>query len=152
MLVELAGEFDIRYHKVLENVLSRCLTSGRPTLVDLLVDLSRVTFMDSQCVRELAIHYQLGGGVWLCAIPPGRLSSALPLATWRGGLTSSIRPPEVGRYRPSQGPRERRVSSRLTGFRARRREGAAPRDGAGELRSRRTFVTDLEALKRSAQG
>jgi anti-anti-sigma factor len=58
MLVELAGEFDIRYHKVLENVLSRCLTSGRPTLVDL----SRVTFMDSQCVRELAIHYQLGGG------------------------------------------------------------------------------------------
>ncbi|MDF2704334.1 MAG: hypothetical protein K0S10_3282 [Rubrobacteraceae bacterium] len=92
MLVELSGEFDILYQKVLENVLSRCLTSGRPTLVDLF----RVTFMDSQCVRELAIHYQLGGGVWLCAIPPGRLSSALLLATWRGGLTSSIRPPVAG--------------------------------------------------------
>jgi len=58
MLVVLSGEFDILYQKVLENVLSRSLTSGRPTLVDL----SRVTFMDSQCVRELAIHYQLGGG------------------------------------------------------------------------------------------
>jgi anti-anti-sigma factor len=63
MLVELSGEFDILYQKVLENVLSRSLTSGRPTLVDL----SRVTFMDSQCVRELAIHYQLGrGSLALC--------------------------------------------------------------------------------------
>ena len=58
MLVEISGEFDILYQKVLENVLSRCLTSGRPSLADL----SRVTLMNPQCVRELAIHYQLGGG------------------------------------------------------------------------------------------
>ena len=62
-LVKLAGEFDVRYHRILEDTLSDCLASGRPTFVDL----SAVTFMDSRCVRELAIHYQLGEGrVALC--------------------------------------------------------------------------------------
>ena len=63
VLVSLSGEFDVRYHRVLEDTLSDCLASGRPTLVDL----SGVTFMDSRCARELAIHYQLGEGrVALC--------------------------------------------------------------------------------------
>ncbi len=63
MLVKLSGEFDVRYEKVLEDTLSDCLASGRLTLVDL----SGVTFMDSRCVRELAIGYQLGEGrVALC--------------------------------------------------------------------------------------
>ena len=63
MLVRLSGEFDVRYEKVLEDTLSDCLASGSPTLVDL----SEVTFMDSRCVRELAIRYQLGEGrVVLC--------------------------------------------------------------------------------------
>ena len=63
MLVGLSGEFDVRYQKILEDTLSDCSASGRLTLVDL----SGVTFMDSRCVRELAIHYQLGEGrVTLC--------------------------------------------------------------------------------------
>ena len=63
MLVKLSGEFDVRYQRILEDTLSDCLVSGRPTYVDL----SEVTFMDSRCVRELAIHYQLGDGrVALC--------------------------------------------------------------------------------------
>ena len=63
VLVRLSGELDVRYEKILEDTLSDCLASGRPTLVDL----SEVTFMDSRCVRELAIRYQLGEGrVALC--------------------------------------------------------------------------------------
>jgi anti-anti-sigma factor len=63
VLVRLSGEFDVRYEKILEDTLIDCLASGRPTLVDL----SEVTFMDSRCVRELAIRYQLGEGrVALC--------------------------------------------------------------------------------------
>jgi anti-anti-sigma factor len=63
VLVKLSGEFDVRYEKILEYTLSDCLTSGRPAFVDL----SEVTFMDSRCVRELAIYYQLGEGrVALC--------------------------------------------------------------------------------------
>ena len=58
VLVKLSGEFDIRYQKTLEDILSDCLVSGKPTLVDL----SKVTFMDSLCVRELAVHYRLGEG------------------------------------------------------------------------------------------
>ncbi len=63
ILVKLCGEFDVRYQKILEDTLSDCLALGRPTFVDL----SEVTFMDSRCVRELAIHYQLRKGrVALC--------------------------------------------------------------------------------------
>ena len=58
MLVRLSGEFDVRYQRILEDTLGACLDSGRLTLVDL----SGVTFMDSRCVRELAIHYQLAEG------------------------------------------------------------------------------------------
>ncbi len=39
--------------------MSACLVaSGRSTFVDL----SDVTFMDTQCIRELVVHYQLGKG------------------------------------------------------------------------------------------
>ncbi len=63
VLVKLSGEIDIRYLRTLENMLRDCLASGRSTLVDL----SEVTFMDSQCVWELAVYYQLGRGrIILC--------------------------------------------------------------------------------------
>ncbi len=63
ILVKLSGEIDVRYQKILDEILSDCLASGRLTFVDL----SGVTFMDSRCVRELAFHYQLGNGhVALC--------------------------------------------------------------------------------------
>jgi anti-anti-sigma factor len=63
VLVKLLGELDVQYQKVLEDVLRDCVVSGRPTLVDL----SEVTFIDSRCVRELVIHYQLGqGSMALC--------------------------------------------------------------------------------------
>ena len=63
VLVKLSGEFDVRYRRTLKHTLRDCLVSGRPTLVDL----SGVMFMDFRCVRELAVHYQLGRGrVVLC--------------------------------------------------------------------------------------
>ncbi len=63
VLVKLSGEFDIRYLRTLEDMLRDCLASGRSTLVDL----SEVTFMDSRCVWELAVYYQLGRGrIILC--------------------------------------------------------------------------------------
>jgi len=63
VMVKLSGELDVRYRRSLEDTLRACLASGRPTLVDL----SEVTFIDSRCLRELAIHYQLGTGrVALC--------------------------------------------------------------------------------------
>ena len=63
VLVKLSGEFDIRYLRTLENMLRDCLASGMSTLVDL----SEVTFMDSRCVWELAVYYQLGRGrIVLC--------------------------------------------------------------------------------------
>jgi anti-anti-sigma factor len=59
MLVKLAGEFDVRYQKILEHAMSACLgASGSSTLVDL----SDVTFMDAQCIQELVVHLQLGKG------------------------------------------------------------------------------------------
>jgi anti-anti-sigma factor len=63
MLVRLDGEFDVLYQKTLADTLVDSLASGRPTLVDL----SGVTFMDSRCLRELVVYYQLGKGrVALC--------------------------------------------------------------------------------------
>ena len=63
VVVKLSGEFDIRYLRTLENMLRDCLASGRSTLVDL----SEVTFIDSRCVWELAVYYQLGRGrIILC--------------------------------------------------------------------------------------
>jgi anti-anti-sigma factor len=63
VLVKLSGEFDIRYRRTLKNTLRDCLASGRLTLVDL----SEVTFMDSRCVWELAVYYQLSRGrIVLC--------------------------------------------------------------------------------------
>ena len=56
MLVKLSGELDVRYHKFLADTLGDCLASGRLTFIDL----SEVRFMDSRCLQELAIHYQLG--------------------------------------------------------------------------------------------
>ena len=63
VLVKLSGELDIRYRRTLKNTLRECVASGRSTLVDL----SGVTFMDSRCLRELVVYYQLGKGrVALC--------------------------------------------------------------------------------------
>jgi anti-anti-sigma factor len=63
ILVKLSGEIDVRYQKILDDTLSDCRASGRLAFVDL----SGVTFMDSRCVWELAVHYQLGDGrVALC--------------------------------------------------------------------------------------
>ena len=62
-LVKLTGEIDIRCRSALEDTLRDCLASGRQALVDL----SEVTFMDSRCVWELAVYYQLGRGrIVLC--------------------------------------------------------------------------------------
>jgi anti-anti-sigma factor len=80
-LVKLSGEFDVSYHRILEDTLSDCLASGRLTLVDL----SGVTFMDSRCVRELAFHYQLGEGRLALCYPSREVElsvTACDLESW----------------------------------------------------------------------
>jgi len=56
--VALTGELDVRYQRILEDILDDCVSSGRFALIDL----SGVTFMDSRCIRELAIQYLLSDG------------------------------------------------------------------------------------------
>ena len=80
-LVKLSGEFDVRYHRILEDTLSDSLASGRLTFVDL----SGVTFMDSRCVRELAFHYQLGEGLLALCDPSREMQlsvTACDLESW----------------------------------------------------------------------
>jgi anti-anti-sigma factor len=81
VLLKLFGEFDVRYQRTLEDVLSECVESGRPAFIDLF----DVTFMDSRCVRELAIHYLLGDGRLILCDPSQevRLSvAACDLEDW----------------------------------------------------------------------
>jgi anti-anti-sigma factor len=81
ILVELCGEFDVLFQNILTDTLSDCLASGRPTFVDL----SGVTFMDSQCVRELVVYYQLGRGRVALCDPSGELElsvAACDLEDW----------------------------------------------------------------------
>ena len=59
ILVKLSGEFDVRYQKILEHAMSACLGASASSTF---VDLSEVTFMDAQCIRELVVHFQLGKG------------------------------------------------------------------------------------------
>jgi len=59
ILVKLSGEFDVRYQKILEYAMSACLGASASSTF---VDLSEVTFMDAQCIRELVVHFQLGKG------------------------------------------------------------------------------------------
>ena len=81
VVVKLSGEFDIQYLRALENMLRDCLASGRSTLVDL----SEVTFMDSRCVWELAVYYQLGRGriiLWNPSQDVGVSAAAYDLEDW----------------------------------------------------------------------
>ena len=55
-LVELSGEFDARDLESLREILNE---AGERTAV---VDLSKVTFLDLQSTRELAVRYQLHAG------------------------------------------------------------------------------------------
>jgi hypothetical protein len=52
ILVELFGEFDAHSLKFLRRVLDDASNSGSPVTVDL----SRTTFLDLQCARELAVQ------------------------------------------------------------------------------------------------
>ena len=92
VLVKLSGEFDIRYLRTLENMLRDCLASGRSTLVDL----SEVTFMDSWCVSELAVYYQLGRGRIILCNPSqdvGVSVAAYDLEDWLDFIyTTNLRP------------------------------------------------------------
>jgi len=66
-LITLSGEIDVHCRTILEDTLRGCLAWRGSTLVEL----SGVTFMDSRCVRELAFHYQLGGGRMVLYDPCG---------------------------------------------------------------------------------
>ncbi len=56
-LVELRGDLDLFSLRELRVALDRVAGSRRPALVDL----SRVTFLDVQCARELAVYSWLYG-------------------------------------------------------------------------------------------
>jgi anti-anti-sigma factor len=93
VLIKFSGEFDIRCRSTIEDTLRDCLASGRPALVDL----SEVAFMDSRCVQELAVHYQLGGGRMVLCDPSEDMevsAAACDLKDWldfvyRDGLRHS---------------------------------------------------------------
>ncbi len=94
VMVKLSGELDVRYRRTLEETLETCLAAGRPTLVDL----SEVTFMDSRCLRELAIHYQLGTGLVALCDPSQEVEVGVAACDLEGWLdfvytTGSERPP-----------------------------------------------------------
>ena len=89
LLVRLSGEFDVRYHRILEDTLGDCLASGRQTYVDL----SGVTFIDSRCVRELAVHYQLGEGRLALCDPSREIElsvAACDLEEWMDFVYASL--------------------------------------------------------------
>ena len=65
--VELAGEIDITYMDALQTFLKAVSESARL----LVVDLSRTTFLDARCLREIVVHYQLHAGrLALCKPSP----------------------------------------------------------------------------------
>ncbi len=91
LLVRLSGEFDVRYQRILEDTLSDCLASGRQTYVDL----SGVTFIDSRCVRELAVQYQLGEGRLVLCDPSREIElsvAACDLEEWMDFVYASLPP------------------------------------------------------------
>lgn len=55
ILISLSGGWDIRYLEALEKLLGKILRREWP----MFVDLSRITFLDARCARELAVQYQL---------------------------------------------------------------------------------------------
>lgn len=55
ILVELFGEFDIATKRALRRTVSSVARWGLPVFVDL----SGVTFLDSSCLRELAVQHKL---------------------------------------------------------------------------------------------
>lgn len=102
LLVELSGELDVRYQGVLEGVLDECVASGRFTLIDL----SGVTFMDSRCMRELAIQYLLSDGRVVLCDPSREVAlsvAACELETCLDFFTTEARHPASERLRLVRG-------------------------------------------------
>ncbi|MDP9475212.1 MAG: STAS domain-containing protein [Actinomycetota bacterium] len=65
--VELSGELDVAAADGLREILGWASASGRSVAVDL----SRVSFLDSSCLRELVVHQRLRPGrVTLCDPSP----------------------------------------------------------------------------------
>lgn len=92
VFVRLVGEFDVARWKLLRRVLSECMVAGQTTVLDL----SGVTFLDTLCVRELALHSQLYGNLLTQdPSPEAELSVAacelgdwIPFARTAGSLAS----------------------------------------------------------------
>jgi anti-anti-sigma factor len=106
VLVKLSGELDIQYLRTLEKMLRDCLASGRLTLVDL----SEVTFMDSRCVWELAVYYQLGRGRIILCNPSqdvGVSVAAYDLEDWLDFIYTT-------NFRPSPGCAAASISHNMT--------------------------------------
>ena len=92
-LVELSGEFDISRARALSEALAGALGSGRPVLVDL----SRVTFLDVVCVRELAARYQLHKDRLALCRPSWQVELSVAACELEGWL--SFFPDEEAAYR-----------------------------------------------------
>lgn len=78
VLVELSGELDVWDLEPLRRTLAETLNSGMPTYMDL----SRVTFLDVWCTRELVAQYRLYG---IC----GRLL-ALRVPSWQAEASFEV--------------------------------------------------------------
>ena len=109
LIVKLSGELDVRYRRTLEDTLRTCLAAGRPTLVDL----SEVTFMDSRCLRELAIHYQLGTGLVTLCDPSQEVEVGVAACDLEGWLDFVYTPaPGIRHATPQRASSTRRPKDR----------------------------------------
>ena len=109
VMVKLSGELEVRYRRTLEETLRACLVAGRPTLVDL----SEVTFMDSRCLRELAIHYQLGTGRMVLCDPSQEVEVGVAACDLEGWLDFVYTPaPGIRHATPQRASSTRRPKDR----------------------------------------
>jgi anti-anti-sigma factor len=156
--VTLTGELDVRYQQILENVLDDCVSSGRFALIDL----SGVTFMDSRCVRELAIQYLLSDGRLVLCDPSREVALSVAACELEDCLdffcttdTACGGRPADGSLRPvrgedlvgDRGPYARHDLQRALplGYDARRKAGEAARAPlpAGGLRDGGVLITGV---------
>ena len=104
--VALTGELDVRYQRILEDILDDCVSSGRFALIDL----SGVTFMDSRCIRELAIQYLLSDGRLILCDPSREVALSVAACELEDCLDffcttepANARPPAWEHLRPVRG-------------------------------------------------
>ncbi len=96
VLIELSGEFDIQKLGDLRNVLSEALRWGRSAYVDL----SGITFLDTLCVRELAVQHQLHAGRLALCNPSWQAELSVAASELEGWIQFHFGKWSAGRAKP----------------------------------------------------